>query len=479
MLKKSINLLLGLSLLVAPVMTSCTKANGDEPNNGGAGEVTPLAESTIVIDSEVGSTAQVTYNFESSWQVNNGLSWVKVSPLSGFSGENTITIEAKEANTSLEERVGYFSLAVNGGLIKNWVVQEGPKGISPVLTVVGLGSSAGEKTFEVNANIAYEVSTDASWITVTGVEYPDSVLLADNKTRSKYMTSVVKINVEENTGDLREGVINLVGEDGIAATVTIQQMGEMAADFSKDFYRRSIAMRFTATWCGYCPTMASSIDEAIKGLPGRIIPFTLHATSSEGGLAYTGTNNFSSLYQISGYPTGIMNGYADIANYPVATASQMFMGVATEAITLQPSKTNIGGFVSVSSSNVDVNLTVATKEAGTYKISVFLLEDGIVYNQSSGGSNYVHNYVVRKEMTGIYGDEFTATANGHQDFHYNIAIPSSIKDAANLHVVAYVSYAGGFQQGSVSNVEYKDFGLVIDQVIDIKGNDICVFKYEE
>jgi hypothetical protein len=293
------------------------------------------------------------------------------------------------------------------------------------------------------------------------------------------MTSVVTINVAENTGDLRDGVINLVSEDGqIEATVTVQQMGEMAADFSKTFYRRSIAMRFTATWCGYCPTMAESIEVAMDGLPGRIIPFTLHATSSEGGLAYNGTNNFSSLYQIGGYPTGIMNGYADISNYPVATASKMFMDVATEAITLQPSKSNIGGFVSVSSSNVDVNLTVATKEAGTYKISVFLLEDGIVYNQNSGGSDYVHNYVVRKELTGIYGDEFTGEANGHKDFHYNIAIPSSIKNAANLHVVAYVSYADGFKKGSVGSVDYKDFGSIIDQVIDIKGNDICVFKYE-
>lgn len=478
MLKKSINLLLGLSLMIAPAMVSCTQDKPNGPEQPG-GEPTPLEESTIVLGAEAGAKASVTYNFESSWQVNNGLSWVKVSPLSGFSGENTINIEAKEANTSLEERVGYFSLAVNGGLIKNWIVQEGPQGIAPVLSVVGLGSEAGDKTFEVNANVKYNVTTDASWITVKGVEYPDSVLLADNATRSKYMTSVVTINVAENTGDLRDAVINLVSEDGqIEATVTVQQMGEMVADFSQDFYRRSIAMRFTATWCGYCPTMAESIEVAMDGLPGRIIPFTLHATSSEGGLAYNGTNNFSSLYQIGGYPTGIMNGYADISNYPVATASKMFMDVATEAITLQPSKSNIGGFVSVSSSNVDVNLTVATKEAGTYKISVFLLEDGIVYNQNSGGSDYVHNYVVRKELTGIYGDEFTGEANGHKDFHYNIAIPSSIKNAANLHVVAYISYADGFKKGSVGSVDYKDFGSIIDQVIDIKGNDICVFKYE-
>ena len=149
MLKKSINLLLGLSLMIAPAMVSCTQ---DKPNGPGqpGGEPTPLEESTIVLGAEAGAKASVTYNFESSWQVNNGLSWVKVSPLSGFSGENTINIEAKEANTSLEERVGYFSLAVNGGLIKNWIVQEGPQGIAPVLSVVGLGSEAGDKTFESN-----------------------------------------------------------------------------------------------------------------------------------------------------------------------------------------------------------------------------------------------------------------------------------------------------------------------------------------
>ena len=255
-------------------------------------------------------------------------------------------------------------------------------------------------------------------------------------------------------------------------------MGELVADFTQEFYRRSLAVRFTATWCGYCPTMASSIDAAIEMVPGRLIPFTLHATDSQGGLAYSGTSNFAGLYQISGYPSGRVNGYAAVKNYQVSTGKEIFAGLATEAVSSLPSKTNIGGFVSVAGGQVDAMLSVAVKEAGTYKISAFVLEDGIQYQQDGAGSDYTHNYVVRKEMTGIYGNEFsTSSANETKEFNFSIPVPSSVINAANLHVVVYVTYAGSYT-GSVSYAEYVNYGIVIDNVVDIKANDLCDFKYE-
>lgn len=474
MLKKSINLLMGLALLAAPVLTSCDKqSNGNETPEG-----KPLGENTIIIGSEEGAVEKVNYTFESSWQVNNGLKWVKVTPLSGFSGDNEITITTLEANEELSERVGYFSLAVNGGLIKNWVVQEGKKGLDPVISVVGASADAATVTVNVNGNMTYEVSTEESWLTLGEVSYADSVLLADNATRSKYVASSFTAELQSNSGELRTADIILTAEDGSTYNVSIQQMGELVADFSQDFLRRSLAIRFTATWCGYCPTMAASIDMAIESCPERIIPFTLHATNSDGGLAYSGTNNFASLYSIEGYPTGIMNGYAQIENYPSSTASKMFVDVAEEAASKLPSKTNIGGFVSVSGGNITVSGSVAIKEAGDYAISVFILEDDIIYNQASGGSDYQHNYVVRKDMAGIYGTEFSASANSYHEFNFTAPVPSNVKNESNLHVVIYVTYDGTYA-GSVANVIYDNYGLVIDNVVDIKANDLCVFKYEE
>lgn len=478
MIKKSINLLLGLALLVAPVLTSCeTQKDGpDGPNN----EVKPLSESTLTLGANAGDQTKVTFEFESSWQVNNGLDWLKVSPLSGFSGANELTIEAKSSNESMEERVGYFSLAVNGGLIKTWVVQDGQKGLAPAVELVGASAEAGDVTFEVNGNVAYEASTEDSWITVKNVEFPDSVLLADNATRSKFMVSTVTISLSENTGDMRYGTVILTDADGTDYNVEIAQMGQMVADYTQDFYRRSIAIRFTATWCGYCPVMAASIDGAIEALPGRIIPFTLHATSSQGGLAYSGTANFEGLYNIGGYPTGIFNGYADVPNYQTSSNIQLFQNLANEAIEYNPSNTNIGGFVSLSNGKVKAQISVASKEAGEYKIAAFLLEDGIVYTQASGGSDYVHNYVVRKEMTGIYGDAFSAQANSIKDFEYTIDVPSSVKDASKLHVVVYIINPNASSASTMyaSQVEYLNLGTYVDQVVDIPVNNICEFKYE-
>ena len=81
-------------------------------------------------------------------------------------------------------------------------------------------------------------------------------------------------------------------------------------------------------------------------------------------------------------------------------------------------------------------------------------------------------------MAGIYGTEFSASANSYHEFNFTAPVPSNVKNESNLHVVIYVTYDGTYA-GSVANVIYDNYGLVIDNVVDIKANDLCVFKYEE
>ena len=42
------------------------------------------------------------------------------------------------------------------------------------------------------------------------------------------------------------------------------------------FFRRVLALGFTATWCQYCPNMSEAIAEASAQRPGRVIPLAVH-----------------------------------------------------------------------------------------------------------------------------------------------------------------------------------------------------------
>ena len=44
----------------------------------------------------------------------------------------------------------------------------------------------------------------------------------------------------------------------------------------KDFFRRSLVLDFTATWCVNCPRMEAAFAAAMEARPGRLVPVSVH-----------------------------------------------------------------------------------------------------------------------------------------------------------------------------------------------------------
>ena len=394
---------------------SCDPAGEDE------GPEALLGQSIQVPNAE--GQVEVALEFDDSWMVTGTEGdWFYVSPLSGAAGAATLHINVQSLNPEHSERVSSFTVESGGSATKYMVIQDVTPGID-VSSMAMVGIKGGEYTFSLQGNVKYEAVPVEDWIEVSSIEY-DSTLLSDGSTYSKYMTSRIHMTVASNEGNVREGSISLNGVDGVTnAVVNVTQMGNLEADYGREFLRRSVMMRFTATWCGNCPRMNVGLMDAIEKDPRHILPLTMHVWQSEGGLNYDKGEDYADYFSIDGLPAGFMNNYAEVGgSYPSAIVQN-------------------------------------------------------IINDLAVSSDYVHNNVARAEMTEMWGDAVSLTANGLLEKTFSIPVPESVLDSDNLHILVMLNRKGSFT-GSAQYAIYGDYGYVMDNAVSIPVNGFAVFEYE-
>ena len=255
-----------------------------------------------------------------------------------------------------------------------------------------------------------------------------------------------------------EGQIDALTEINIPSNTKIVVKGSEDPDdpedwAGKEFWHKSLGMRFTATWCGYCPNMATSFAKAISQYPNKIEMLNLHPTSSN--LGFSGTSKLENIFRITGYPTGMIDYRNSIANYTSNDyTARLIVNAAKGTESNYPTKTGISFTSSVSGSKLNLNVKLYIKEKGDYKVTAVLVEDNIIGYQNGGGDNYNHSSIARVAITDITGDAVsTSEDNKTVSKNYTATIPSSC-DKNNLRVLVYVLR----QYGSQTIIRTADYG---------------------
>lgn len=254
---------------------------------------------------------------------------------------------------------------------------------------------------------------------------------------------------------IHDGQTNSFTEIQIPSTTKIVVKGSEEPEewANKEFWHKSLGMRFTATWCGYCPNLATSFAKAISQYPNKIEMLNLHPTSSN--LGFSGTSKLENIFRIKGYPTGMIDYRNSIANYTSNDyTARLIVNAAKETESNYPTKTGISFTSSVSGSKLNLNVKLYIKEKGDYKVTAVLVEDNIIGYQNGGGDSYNHSSIARVALSDITGDTFSTTAdNKTVEKNYSVTIPSSYnKD--NLKILVYVLK----QYGSQSIIRTADYG---------------------
>jgi len=183
---------------------------------------------------------------------------------------------------------------------------------------------------------------------------------------------------------------------------------------------------FTGVRCGFCPDGHIRAAAAQQTLGAdKFIIMAVHGGSY--AAPATGWANFTTPYgagliaqaDVAGYPAGTINRLpASSLGVPAQrNGSAMSRGsweTAGAAVNAMEAPVNIGATATIDGSNlltVKVDLYYTKGETAVNSVNVALLQDGLVSNQSGGGSSYVQNHVLRDLITGQWGEAITESTD--------------------------------------------------------------------
>ena len=286
------------------------------------------------------------------------------------------------------------------------------------------------------------------------VQINDDCIKQVSVTGDARLGATVTFSAEMNTGEERSGVMIVCDDKNCYPVVVTQGDGSKL----KKVTHHSLGMRFTATWCGWCPVMSKTFHLAKDNLGDKFEYICMYAT--DGNYGFSDMNTLANQYGVTGFPTGIVDGRFEVENYSSEYAAGLIASAVEETETNYPAATAIGLESSLSGQNLTVKAEVFANCAETYKLTVILMENGIIGYQADytdgDQQNFQHDRVARKTLTSsISGDSFSIDeVGGTKSFTYTYTVPASYKKN-NLMILAYVQRTFGsrpvIQSGNYGN----------------------------
>lgn len=206
------------------------------------------------------------------------------------------------------------------------------------------------------------------------------------------------------------------------------------ADEGEEFFHRTLALCFTATWCQYCPNMEAAVEEVSELRPGRIVPVAIHQYDE---ISPKEADDIVARFKVSGFPSLVFDLDPDTKSngQSVPFILEYVDGLGKEGVC------GIALSSSLDGSKLAVKVSVKPVHAGRYSVAAALVEDGILVKQTGAGENYACNSVLRRLFDGgLDGRDLGELGSGKES---SCVFEEEIKETnAKLRVVAYVLEGG-------------------------------------
>lgn len=166
----------------------------------------------------------------------------------------------------------------------------------------------------------------------------------------------------------------------------------------KEYEQRVLAVYFTSTGCVSCPAATKGIKAVQNANPGKVsvVAFHSHMGAVTDPMVIPETNLFNAaLGGFDGRPRLFWN---------MRQGTHLIGPTFTESFAEEIASYEPQCGVSVAVEGNDINIGITSNFPAVYRYLVFIVEDGIVAEQT-GDPNYVHNNVVRTVLTSENGDK--------------------------------------------------------------------------
>lgn len=217
---------------------------------------------------------------------------------------------------------------------------------------------------------------------------------------------------------------------------------------STEFKHRILLVDHTGNTCGYCPKMMLALKEVSEtgDYHSKYYEAMSHSYASSDPATSASANAISSYFGITNYPTLTYNfAYSTSSSYNAEHIKSQI-----DAQWKESADAGVAASASLATSSVVVNAEVKAAVENEYRINAWLLEDGIVANQTNGTEEWMntHNNAIRQAVktNPISGMELgTIKAGEKASLAMSLEITSSkwVRDNLKVMVIASAKNANG------------------------------------
>lgn len=180
---------------------------------------------------------------------------------------------------------------------------------------------------------------------------------------------------------------------------TIPALPEDTNESGTAFNHRILLVDHTGNTCGYCPQMMLALKEVAEtgDYHSKYYEAMAHSYASSDPATSTAANAISSYYGVSGYPTLTYNfAYSTSSSY-----NAEHIKAQIDAQWKESADAGIAASASLATKSVVVNAEVKAAVENDYRITAWLLEDGIVANQTNATEEWMntHDNAIRQAAT--------------------------------------------------------------------------------
>lgn len=244
--------------------------------------------------------------------------------------------------------------------------------------------------------------------------------------------------------------------------------------------RKVLIEEFTGEWCGWCPMAAYNIEQLIDEYDGDVLTAAIH---NGDGLAYENEGLLRAAFGINYFPSGVVGRTylgSDIGfNDP--TMNQAIIDLVDQEINFDDILLGVDITSSIVGNKVAVDVKVDFFENidEQLRVTVYLIENNVVsgaqqnyftnyagfegayyYSQPAILPNFVHQKVLRKVGTDIYGKLIPSSERTENNIYSLPQLEMDISgyDEANTHVIAFVHYPLKDGKKKILNAEQVKVG---------------------
>ena len=333
--------------------------------------------------------------------------------------------------------------------------------------ITGTFTNVGEvavTSFDVTYNV--DGATDASIYSLSGL----NIALGDS---FDFTHNVPYTFDNAGTHTINMTISNVNGGGDTDLTDNVKSKDVLV--YTNSFPRKILLENFTTAQCPNCPPVHTMLENYLSSESNAIL-VAQHAGYYTDAMTIPENTELLAMYNAGGstfapalaidryhYEDGLTGGNQDPG--PVFFPSSSSATYARMDARLEvPSFVGVNIFGQVDGTSLELDVTgnfVEDLSGNDLKLVVYIIEDGLVYNQAGASSNYVHDNVMRDAVSATWGDPIGVDGNAGDTFtkHYSYTLNGSW-DTANMQVVAFVANSGDVNHRDVFNANEVEFSAL-------------------